>query len=75
MLEETKFEEIKVQYLNEKQVAIVSLNRAKKYNALTFEMFDQFRLVFERLDRNESDVRAIVFTDEGKHFTKGIDIK
>jgi len=39
-LEEPKFKEIKVEYLNENQVAIVSLNRAEKFNAVTFEMFD-----------------------------------
>ena len=32
--------EVKVQYLDDNKVAVVSINRAKKFNAITFEMFD-----------------------------------
>ena len=66
--------EVKVEYLDEGKVAVVSINRAKKFNAITFEMFDQLKSVFEYLGRNGSDVRAIVFTGEGKHFTAGLDL-
>ena len=73
-LDEPKFDEIKVQYLEDGKIAVVSLNRAKKFNAITFEMFDKLKLVFEYLGRNGSDVRAIVFTGEGKHFSAGLDL-
>jgi len=53
----------------------VSINRASKFNAITFEMFDKLREIFEYLGRNGSDVRAIVFTGEGKHFSAGLDLK
>ncbi len=64
-IKEPKYEEIKVEYLNEGQVAIVSFNRTKKYNAITFEMFDMFKEVVQYLGRNGSDVRAIVLTGKG----------
>ena len=50
-----------MQYHEDGKVAVVSLNRAKKFNAITFEMFDKLKLVFEYLGRNGSDVRIIVF--------------
>ena len=37
-------------------------------------MFDMIKEVFEYLGRNGSDVRAIVFAGEGKHFTAGLDL-
>ena len=67
--------EIKIEYLNEGTVAVVSLNRAAKFNAITYEMFDNLRIAFEYLGRNESEVRAIVFTGVGKNFTAGLDLK
>ena len=32
--------EVKVTYLDEGKVAVVSMNRTKKYNAITYKMFD-----------------------------------
>ena len=66
--------EVKVQYLNDNKVAVVSMNRPKKFNAITFQMFDKIKEVFEYLGRPGSEVRAIVFTGEGKHFTAGLDL-
>lgn len=45
-IKEPVYEEVKVEYLSEGQVAVVSLNRSKKYNAITFEMFDMLKEVF-----------------------------
>ena len=53
---------------------MVSFNRTKKYNAITFEMFDMFKEVVQYLGRNGSDVRAIVLTGKGKHFSAGLDL-
>lgn len=73
-ISEPNHKEVKIQYLDEGKVAVVSINRAKKFNALTYQMFDQIREVFEYLGRPGSDVRAIVFTGEGKHFSAGLDL-
>ena len=72
---EPNFEEVKVSYLDDGKVAVVKMNRAKKFNAITFEMFDKIKAVFEYLGRNGSEVRAIVFTGEGANFTSGLDLK
>ena len=74
-IKEPKHEEFKVQYLDEGRVAVVSINRAKKYNAISFEMFDKLKEVIDYLGRVGSDVRAIVFTGEGKNFSSGLDLK
>ena len=37
-------------------------------------MFDMIRETFEYLGRNGSNVRAIVFTGEGKNFSAGLDL-
>lgn len=37
-------------------------------------MFDHIKEVFDYLGRNGSDVRAIVFTGVGKHFSAGLDL-
>jgi enoyl-CoA hydratase/carnithine racemase len=63
-----------VKYLDEGKVAVLSLNRPKKFNALTFEQFDELRQWVEYLGRPGTDVRAIVVTGEGKHFTAGLDL-
>ena len=72
---EPNFEEVKVSYLDDGKVAVVKMNRPKKFNAITFEMFDKIKAVFEYLGRNGSEVRAIVFTGEGANFTAGLDLK
>jgi len=71
---EPQHAEVKVQYLDEGKVAVVSMNRPKKFNAITFQMFDKIKEVFVYLGRPGSDVRAIVFTGEGKHFKAGLDL-
>ena len=64
-----------IEYTDEsQQVAIVSISRNKKMNALSFNTFVMIREVFEYLGRIGSPVRAIVFTGKGKHFTAGIDL-
>ena len=35
-VKEPKYDEVKVTYVSDGQVAIVSINRAKKYNAITY---------------------------------------
>lgn len=54
-------------------VATLTLDRPERYNALTFEVYDELKRVFEALDTEEG-VRAIVLTGSGKAFCSGGDV-
>jgi enoyl-CoA hydratase/carnithine racemase len=54
-------------------VATITLDRPKRDNALTFEIYEELREVFEALD-TEPGVRAIVLTGSGKAFCSGGDV-
>ena len=71
---EPNFPEVTIRYLDDGKVAIISLNRVKKHNAIIWDHFYHLKACFEYLGRNGSDVRAIVFTGAGKNFTSGIDL-
>lgn len=53
-------------------VAVVTLDRAEKMNAVDRHMFDAFGEVGERLAADRS-LRAVVLTGAGDHFCAGID--
>ena len=55
-------------------IATVTLNRPERYNALTFEVYDELKQVFDALD-TEPGVRAIVLTGSGKAFCTGGDVE
>jgi enoyl-CoA hydratase/carnithine racemase len=57
----------------ETQVVTLTLDRPERYNALTFEVYDELKQVFEALD-TEPGVRAIVLTGSGKAFCSGGDV-
>ena len=67
---------IKVEYKAEDKVGVLSINRPSKMNAISFEMFAEFEKAIETLmaDPNK-EVRAIVLTGEGQHFTSGLDLQ
>jgi enoyl-CoA hydratase/carnithine racemase len=58
----------------EEGVADVRLNRAEKMNALSHAMFDAIIAAGERL-ANESDLRAVVLSGNGKAFCAGLDME
>ena len=58
----------------EEQIAIVSLNRPEKHNALDMPMFYAIRSCIKQLSKNKS-VRVIIVQGEGKSFCSGLDIK
>ena len=62
-----------IKYEQKGAVAIVTLNRPDKYNAMSIEMFDQLIETSEKIVRDKS-VRAVVLTGEGKVFCSGMDI-
>jgi len=55
-------------------VLTFTLNRPDKLNALTFEVYNELREAFEKVD-GEDEVRSIVLTGEGRGFCSGGDAK
>ncbi|MCA9793000.1 MAG: enoyl-CoA hydratase family protein [Candidatus Eremiobacteraeota bacterium] len=55
-------------------VAVLTLNRPDRLNALTFEVYQELRQVFDALD-TEPGVRAIILTGEGRGFCSGGDVE
>ncbi len=62
-----------VKYEQKGPVAIVTLNRPDKYNAMSIEMFDQLIATSEKISKDKT-VRSVVLTGEGKVFCSGMDI-
>lgn len=58
----------------ETSVAVLTLDRPEKLNALTFEVYDELRNTFYALD-DEDGVRAAVLTGAGKGFCSGGDVE
>jgi len=56
------------------KVALVSINRPEKVNALHLKAWEELKLLFEALAHTE-EVRVIILSGEGKHFCAGIDLK
>ena len=54
-------------------IAIVSLNRPEKYNALNMEMFDAITSAAKELTENRQ-IRAVILRGEGKGFCAGLDM-
>ena len=57
----------------DKNVATITLNRPKAYNALNLKMFEELKWVFTKIEADE-DVRVIIITGSGKFFAAGADI-
>ena len=55
-------------------VATVTLDRAERLNALTFEVYEELTAVFQALD-TEPGVRAILLTGSGRAFCSGGDVE
>lgn len=54
-------------------VALITLARPEKLNALTFEIYGELRDLFAQLSRRD-EVRAVVITGEGRAFCSGGDV-
>ena len=66
---------IKVEYKSEDKIGIVSINRPSKMNAISFEMFGEFEKAIETLLADPTkEVRALILTGEGQHFSSGLDL-
>src|SRR2546426_11544935 len=55
-------------------VAVITLNRPQRLNALTFEVYAELRDAFRALD-SEPGVRSIVITGAGRGFCSGGDVE
>src|SRR5918992_5084557 len=58
---------------DENGIAIITLNRPERLNALTFEVYRELTDTFAAL-RDESEVRVVVITGTGKAFCSGGDV-
>lgn len=54
-------------------VACLALNRPKSANSINEPMWQELRQAFEQLDQM-SDVRVVILTGAGRHFSTGIDL-
>mmetsp|Transcript_5634 Transcript_5634/g.4027 ORF Transcript_5634/g.4027 Transcript_5634/m.4027 type:complete len:106 (+) Transcript_5634:52-369(+) len=74
------FKHLKVDLVNDGKIAIMSLNKPKKMNALDMELFGEILQVCTNLNKFDSefkefaDVRCVIFTGHGKNFTAGLDL-
>ena len=66
--------DISTQIIADGKVAVVSINRPKKFNALSWKTFADLKEAIENLTKPDLDIRCIVLTGEGKHFTAGLDL-
>jgi enoyl-CoA hydratase/carnithine racemase len=55
-------------------VAIITLNRPERLNALTFEVYTELRDTFRALD-TEPGIRAVIITGTGRAFCTGGDVE
>src|ERR671914_2726507 len=58
---------------DEQGIAIITLNRPERLNALTFEVYRELTDTFAAL-RDEADVRVVVITGAGRAFCSGGDV-
>ena len=58
----------------ERGVALITLSRPQRYNALTFDIYQELSDFFVTLQRHE-EVRSVVITGEGKAFCSGGDVE
>jgi enoyl-CoA hydratase len=58
----------------ENRVALLKLNRPDVRNALDGETYQEFAMAIEEI-KNDTQLRAVVITGEGKSFCAGLDLK
>jgi 2-(1,2-epoxy-1,2-dihydrophenyl)acetyl-CoA isomerase len=58
----------------EGHIAIVTLNRPESANAFDFRLMEEIDHVFRDNLEKDNDVRAIVLTGAGRHFSAGVDL-
>jgi enoyl-CoA hydratase/carnithine racemase len=61
-------------YEKSDHVAVITLNRPERLNAISFEMLEGLRDALADADRDTA-VRAIILTGAGRGFCSGLDLK
>lgn len=57
-------------------VATITINRPKKFNAVSFELLGEIeKCILEKINPYSNKIRVLVLKSEGKHFTSGIDLQ
>jgi enoyl-CoA hydratase/carnithine racemase len=56
------------------EIAVVTLDRPERLNALSFELVDELHALFEEIGSDNS-VRVVVLTGAGRGFCAGLDLK
>lgn len=70
----SKYEFIK--FSKQDTIGIVSVNRPKKMNAVNFEALAEIeQCILNEVNPYSSNLRVLILTAEGKHFTSGIDMQ
>ena len=57
----------------EEHIMLIEINRPKKYNAMTREMYTQMARAYYELDRNDDLWVGVVYAN-GPHFTSGLEL-
>ena len=65
---------ILVRINEENKIAIVTLNRPKELNALSYDFLNEINVALHQLDKNDN-VNCIILTGSNKAFAAGADIK
>ncbi|MHA2037842.1 MAG: enoyl-CoA hydratase/isomerase family protein [Promethearchaeota archaeon] len=55
-------------------IAIITLNRPERLNAINFEMIEEFLDYLDYLENNY-DINVVILTGEGRGFSAGLDLK
>lgn len=58
----------------EGEIAVVTLNRPNRLNALSFRLKDELGAIFDEIERDE-DIKVVILTGGKKAFSAGADIK
>ncbi|EGR29431.1 hypothetical protein IMG5_155810 [Ichthyophthirius multifiliis] len=67
------FQTLQLEYVNP-HIAHIKLNRPNKRNAMNLKMIEEIPQIIQELNNN-SNLRCIIITGNGKHFSSGIDLK
>jgi enoyl-CoA hydratase/carnithine racemase len=54
-------------------IVLVTLNRPDRMNAITFQMFDEFHVLCDQLQK-DGDARVVIITGAGRGFCSGLDL-
>jgi len=68
-----KYETIEIEYIENKSIALLQLNRPEALNTLNFKLASDFVSAIEGIEKNK-DIRAVIITGKGKGFSAGGDL-